>query len=349
MASLRHPIPVQHTAGAQARFDGASASLFDDIDEQAASLNGWNQNYLQLSAGVFQGSVDRLKLEGVSLFIEDLHQAVHQTGRVRPDVVAFGVPLLLSGDALFCGHVGTGCELHVFSGTEGFEFRSPQRHVMLGIEIDLQIFNTLFCDETLERANAIADKAHLHFGEPAAMEALRNCAQDLFSAARQNPAWLASAVPSGHVHDGLLDKLSAALGDCSIGSKPEHDRRKTSASYAALERRAHEWVVSRLDDPPTVAELCQTLGVSRRTLQNCFQATWGMGPLAWLNTLRLNAVRLRLKSAATVTEAATQFGFWHFGHFASDYHALFGELPSDMLCKHQGRNARAAHGHTRIG
>lgn len=349
MASLRHPIPVQHIEGAQARFDGLSASLFDDIDEQAASLNGWNQNYLQLSAGIFQGSVDRLNLEGVSLFIEDLHQAVHQTGKVRPDVVAFGVPLLLNGDALFCGHVGTGCELHVFSGTEGFEFRSPQRHVMLGIEIDLPLFHALFCDDTLDRANAIAEKAHLHFGEPAAIEALRNCAQELFSAARQNPAWLASAVQSGHVHDGLLDKLIAVLGDCTGHSSPKNDRRGTSASHAALERRAHELVMSQLDEPPTVAELCKLLGVSRRTLQNCFQATWGMGPLAWLNTLRLNAVRLRLKSAATVTEAATQFGFWHFGHFASDYHALFGELPSDMLCKHRNRNARATNGHTRTG
>ena len=160
-----------------------------------------------------------------------------------------------------------------------------------------------------------------------------------FFCGETNPIGLASALRSGHVHDGLMDKLIAVLGNCSLGSNAEHDRRGTSASHAALERRAYALVMTQLDNPPTVAELCRTLGVSRRTLQNCFHATWGMGPLAWLNTLRLNAVRLKLKSAASVTEAATQFGFWHFGHFASDYHALFGELPSDMLCKHQNRSA----------
>ena len=187
MTSLRHPIAVQPIAGQRARFDGMSATCFTDIDEQAASLCGWNQNYLQLSAGVFQGRIDRLELGGVSLFIEDLHQAVHQTGKVQRNVVAFGVPLLLSGDALFCGLLGSGCELHVFSGTRGFEFRSPRRHVMLGIEINLPIFQALFCDDTLDRASAIAETAHLHFGEPTAIEALRQCAQDLFSVARQTP------------------------------------------------------------------------------------------------------------------------------------------------------------------
>jgi AraC family ethanolamine operon transcriptional activator len=60
-----------------------------------------------------------------------------------------------------------------------------------------------------------------------------------------------------------------------------------------------------------------------------------MGPLAWVNTLRLNAVRSRLKTAKSVTEAATEFGFWHFGHFSTAYHTLFGEPPSSTLGRHR--------------
>ena len=63
-----------------------------------------------------------------------------------------------------------------------------------------------------------------------------------------------------------------------------------------------------------------------------------MGPLAWLNVLRLNAVRRSLKTADSVTEAATQFGFWHFGHFSSGYQLLFGELPSSTLARYRAKS-----------
>ena len=47
--------------------------------------------------------------------------------------------------------------------------------------------------------------------------------------------------------------------------------------------------------------------------------------------LRMPSSSIRLFSdpeeyaAATVTEIATEFGFWQFGRFAGEYRALFGE------------------------
>jgi AraC family ethanolamine operon transcriptional activator len=66
-----------------------------------------------------------------------------------------------------------------------------------------------------------------------------------------------------------------------------------------------------------------------------------MGPLTWLNTMRLNAVRRRLKEARSVTDAATELGFWHFGHFSRDYKELFGELPSETRERSRNRCAAA--------
>jgi AraC family ethanolamine operon transcriptional activator len=309
--------------------------FFDDIDAQAASLSGWSQRYVQLSAGAFRGGVQRLNLGDINLFVEDLQQTVHQTGMVRPDVVAFGIPLYFSGPSRFCGKPGSAAELYVFSGADGFEFHSPKRHVMLGIEIERPAFNALFSASNNEQAPDISLRAGLHSVEQSAANNLRTFALALFKSSAHGSTAQESPGAGDHVRDALLERLMAVLSEpMRSGQRCQFD-----PACQTLERRALELINTRLDQPPSVAELCHLLGVSRRTLQNCIQATWGMGPLAWVNTLRLNAVRSRLKTATSVTEAATEFGFWHFGHFSAAYHTLFGEPPSSTLGRHRRRSA----------
>lgn len=302
--------------------------MFNDIDEQAASLQGWNQRYEQLSAGRFSGEVRDLELDGMRLFIEDLNQSVHQTGYVDDDLLAFGVPILLAGEFRFSGQKGTGQDLHVFSGSSGFEFHSPKRHIMLCIEVRRTLLEDWYGEESHAPVFANTHHAQLMQVDGPAIRRLRAFALHLFH--QQPPA--ASAEPFDRLErtrDELLSRLVATL------SNPDGRVPLSPTSAIHLERRARKMVLTRLDEPPTVAELCTSLGVSRRTLQNCFQATWGMAPLVWLNTMRLNAVRRRLKTANSVTEAATEFGFWHFGHFSRDYKCLFGELPSATLGQHR--------------
>jgi AraC family ethanolamine operon transcriptional activator len=308
-----------------------SRVFFDDIDAQAASLSGWSQRYVQLSAGAFRGGVQRLDLGGIKLFVEDLQQTVHQTGMVRPEVVAFGLPLYFSGASRFCGQPGTAAELYVFSGASGFEFHSPQRHVMLGIEIDRPVLNALFGAGGDEPVHALGLQAGLSQVNQQAANELRAFGVALLKSRIDSSSSLETTARGDHVRDALLEKLLTVLHEPMRTTK----RRCIDPTCKPLEARALELIMTRLDQPPSVSELCNSLGVSRRTLQNCIQATWGMGPLAWVNTLRLNAVRSRLKTAMSVTEAATEFGFWHFGHFSAAYHTLFGEPPSSTLGRHR--------------
>jgi len=50
---------------------------------------------------------------------------------------------------------------------------------------------------------------------------------------------------------------------------------------------------------------------------------------------RMHPARRALRTGApartTVTEIATQSGFWQFGRFAGEYKSLFGETPSVTL------------------
>lgn len=90
-------------------------------------------------------------------------------------------------------------------------------------------------------------------------------------------------------------------------------------------------------------ELCAALGVSARRLHDAFRAALGMSPHAYLKSRRLMLVHRALRGLPDgpelVKSVALGHGFWHLGHFARDYRALFGELPSETLA---ARGAKAA-------
>ena len=93
--------------------------------------------------------------------------------------------------------------------------------------------------------------------------------------------------------------------------------------------------MSQTGDRLYVTDLCRAARVSERTLEYAFKEIMGLTPTAYLTRLRLHRVRQALLAAApgsiTVSTAALDWGFWHFGEFSRAYKACFGELPSDTL------------------
>lgn len=108
-------------------------------------------------------------------------------------------------------------------------------------------------------------------------------------------------------------------------------RAATISSSWQLASQARALVEDSPDCPMSVMELALRLGVSRRTLQYACQKTLGVKPTSYLRAVRLSGVRKELHHARSVSEAATRWGFWHFGRFARDYRTMFGELPSQTL------------------
>ena len=107
---------------------------------------------------------------------------------------------------------------------------------------------------------------------------------------------------------------------------------------------ASDFMMSRLRQPLVLRDVSEASGLSQRSLIYHFNEVVGITPMAFFKIQRLNAVRRALRSADArytgVASIATEYQFHHMGHFAADFHKLFGVLPSKVLTAHVTGNER---------
>lgn len=100
-------------------------------------------------------------------------------------------------------------------------------------------------------------------------------------------------------------------------------------------RRAKDFLHDHSARALCLADVCEHVGISARTLQTAFRAHFGVSPMTYLRDVRLDQVRLRLQSndlsETSVTRVIQEHGFVHMGHFAAHYRRRFGERPLDTL------------------
>ncbi|WP_290783981.1 helix-turn-helix domain-containing protein [Halomonas sp.] len=134
--------------------------------------------------------------------------------------------------------------------------------------------------------------------------------------------------------DAILTREDADLAGHIIAMVQQaKNTQHLPSSYAArsrIVRRGEELIRARLDNPPSVTELCEATHASRRLLFYAFKEILGRSPSSHSKVLRLHRARLRILSRQNepcVQQIAYDLGFLHPGQFAIDYARLFGESP----------------------
>ena len=166
----------------------------------------------------------------------------------------------------------------------------------------------------------------------AAMTRLLRLHAEATSLAEAEPAVVTHPEVARALEQSLVEAMVQCMGDPEPGEE----------TWA---HRCHEIIMRRfrrtLDENPDralyIPEICAAVGVPERTLRLCCQEHLGMGPKKYLMLRRINLAQRALRTAVpdvtTVTEIATQYGFWHFGRFSAAYRSAFGELPSTTLSR----------------
>jgi AraC-like DNA-binding protein len=109
-------------------------------------------------------------------------------------------------------------------------------------------------------------------------------------------------------------------------------------------RMIEEWMDAHLTDIVGVEQLAAVVGTVPRSVQRTFRRLRGCTPMQAFLRRRLELAKRLLEDGIldrTVTDVATECGFFHLGRFSARYRALFGETPSATLARRRRRSTRA--------
>lgn len=297
-----------------------------DFDDLVQLFPTWQGRFEQLSRGKFMGVLQLARTASMYAHVVEVNQAVHVRGR-QNDPKMF-IALVHHGNSrskwqgrgLAAGHIVAGgidndANHLAAKGTTHVEFR---------------------LDEA-EFRNAVA----LESGEepgPIGWQAVNAAPEHYFHLEQVFKRYMREASVSflNHAahHNLLLEEAMKNAAIAALFPKIGTVTRSglQAASRSALVSRAEAYLRSRLTLPLTEADLAREMQVRGRTLRLAFQEKFGLGPMAYFQTLRLHAVREVLKKHqardVAVGEVAQQLGFYHLGRFANYYRRMFGELPS---------------------
>jgi AraC-like DNA-binding protein len=141
---------------------------------------------------------------------------------------------------------------------------------------------------------------------------------------------------------GLEQALIGAIVNC-LGTGAVHEDRSALRKHAMIMRRFHQRVEEACDQPLYIPELCKFIGASERTLRACCQEHLGISGKRNLMLRRMHLARKALRGGipnhTSVTEIATQYGFWNFGRFSLEYKPVFAHRRS---CTRPSKTTNAA-------
>jgi len=166
--------------------------------------------------------------------------------------------------------------------------------------------------------------------EPTHMARLLRLSAATHQLANSAPEMLMRSEVSNALEQELVHAMVTCLADDAGATAPVAWRH-----HSAIIKRFEDYLAANCDLPLYLAQICSATQASERTLRSCCQEHLGMGPLKYLWLRRMHIARRALirkdPARVTVTQIATQYGFWHLGRFAVSYLRLFGESPSVTL------------------
>lgn len=303
-----------------------------DSEEHAEALCEWEQTYDQLSPGAFEGKLVDIWFEGLQMFRETTNRAVSQNGTSWNGCCVVGIPVALKGSALFSRQVLTQDSMLTLHSDQEFSLVVPEGFDVVAVAIPEQtLVEAVRPNSSADFERIFPKSPTVMMAPPGQLDELRKCLLSIFDPGSFEPELLAYPQVQKAMSSAIIGHLIEVLDASTHAPLPT----RSFKGRCQVVKEATEYAMDHLSEPITVADLCLRLNISRGMLNYCFQDALATNPVQYLRSLRLNGVRRELRHGSegpsSIRDIACKWGFWHLPRFASEYKALFGELPSETV------------------
>jgi AraC family ethanolamine operon transcriptional activator len=299
-----------------------------DVDEIPAALAAWDVEWRQLSKGNFCGQFKSAQFNSIELFYLSWNQSMQIQGSSPPGTVSFGIQISSQGRAVWRGLKYDNQDVLINSNQE-VDLKVPAGYEMFFVTVKQDLLLT--CADLQQRQLCQKDlQKSLGRANLAVLNAIKAYLQSNFALLESNYSNSKHPDPQSITQDVMSLLITVLLTLEDYSTQISHSQQR-----AQLVKRLEQYMLTHLDQPLTIEQLCAVAGISERSLNNYFHDLLDMSPIAYFKALRLNRVRSALKLADPtidkVASVAKQWGFQHMGYFSVDYKAMFGESPSETL------------------
>lgn len=304
---------------------------FRNSEALGQALNARRQTTIrQLSLKALQCDLLLIESEPISFSFSKTSSPLHVVGAKGKECIEFSF-IVQPGQQDFFAHelAIPQTTLFGFDPTREVNLIVPANSIICVAQIERNEFEC--CADLMQRDDLNARFLKTNFVMvPDMINGVQAYLKNLYAIALHHPEYL-SASRSLHT---LEDFIPLLINSIPHSSTPL-DLSLRSPRRFDLVKQADEYMRAHLEASITLISLCKALHTSERPLNYGFHEVFGVSPMAYLKTLRLQAVRTQLQradpAATEIAEIANRFSFQSLGHFSRDYKTMFGELPSETL------------------
>lgn len=302
---------------------------FSSVSEFSNEISqlGWAVGFRQLDCGV--GAADFSALMNSNAIL----QRVHCDRRTKQDVIppqgfrTFGLPLNTQNSSTIENRPLCNKTFIYVHEQEGFSsVGAPDFDaytVSLASARISQLSQNLGLPDPGDNTNLWGSEIK---PEQEKLAAIKSVIQQIFELHHSQPQTEETQSTLNELIELVLPSAIVQIGASHSADKRIHIRNRELAL-----RRALDYIENHPREAMTVETLCLAGATSLSTLERAFRDRFSISPKRYILVQRLNHVHTALLNKPderSISDIASDWGFWHMSQFATDYKRLFGYLPS---------------------